>query len=75
MKTSRPSPLLAEFPFPAAADRRRAAEESLEGAPFEKKLITRPPEGLELQPIYPASEGGTNLAVPGVAVKWAVRCW
>lgn len=43
---------LDEFP-PATYDEwRRAAEESLKGAPFEKKLITSTPEGIKLQPIY-----------------------
>ena len=68
MKTSRPSPLLAEFPVPAPAEWRRAAEESLEGAPFEKKLITRTPEGIDLQPIYTAAEGGAITGNwPGLA--------
>lgn len=47
--------LFSEF---AAADEvawRTAAEESLEGAPFEKKLVTRTPEGIDLQPIYTAT--------------------
>ena len=38
------------------ADWRKAAEESLAGAPFEKKLITRTPEGIDLQPIYTAED-------------------
>ena len=44
--------LFAEF---APADEkawRAAAEESLEGAPFEKKLITKTAEGIDLQPLY-----------------------
>ncbi len=44
--------LFAEFPESTPADWRQAAEESLDGAPFEKKLITRTPEGIDLQPIY-----------------------
>lgn len=53
---SRPPTLFQEFPLPAAGEWRRVAEESLEGAPFEKKLVTRTPEGIDLQPIYTAAE-------------------
>ena len=42
----------AEFPASTRDDWRKAAEEFLAGAPFEKKLITRTPEGIDLQPIY-----------------------
>jgi methylmalonyl-CoA mutase len=44
--------LFAEFPASTPADWRKAAEEFLAGAPFEKKLITRTAEGIDLQPIY-----------------------
>ena len=35
-------------------DWRRAAEQTLKGVPFEKRLITRTYEGLQLQPLYDA---------------------
>ena len=44
--------LFAEFTPADEAAWRAAAEESLDGAPFEKKLITKTPEGIDLQPIY-----------------------
>jgi methylmalonyl-CoA mutase len=44
--------LFGEFQSATAAEWRQAAEESLAGAPFEKKLVTRTPEGIDLQPIY-----------------------
>jgi methylmalonyl-CoA mutase len=44
--------LFTEFPAATPADWRKVAEESLAGVPFEKKLITRTPEGIDLQPIY-----------------------
>jgi methylmalonyl-CoA mutase len=50
--TTAPKSLFAEFPASTPADWRKAAEEFLAGAPFEKKLITRTPEGIDLQPIY-----------------------
>jgi methylmalonyl-CoA mutase len=48
--------LLTEFTPASPADWRKAAEESLAGAPFEKKLVTRTPEGIDLQPIYTADD-------------------
>lgn len=52
--------------FPAADDAawRRAAEEALAGASFEKKLVTRTPEGIDLQPIY-SREDGEKLPLRG----------
>lgn len=44
--------LLGDFSPPTYAQWRAAAEELLKGAPFDKKLLTRTPEGIELQPIY-----------------------
>lgn len=43
---------------------RRAAEESLKGAPFDKKLVTPTPEGIKLQPIY-SDVSGSARVVPG----------
>jgi len=43
---------LDEFPSATYEEWRQAAEESLKGAPFDKKLITATPEGIKLQPIY-----------------------
>lgn len=43
---------LDEFPPATYEEWRQAAEESLKGAPFDKKLITSTPEGIKLQPIY-----------------------
>ena len=43
---------LEEFPPSTYEEWRQAAEESLKGAPFDKKLITSTPEGIKLQPIY-----------------------
>lgn len=60
--------LKAEFPPTPHAQWRAAAEESLEGAPFEKKLVTKLPEGIDLQPIYDAETAPPVVeAWPGVA--------
>ena len=44
--------LLSEFSIPTYQEWRQAAEETLKGVPFEKKLITKTYEGIDLQPIY-----------------------
>ncbi|MCS7008873.1 MAG: acyl-CoA mutase large subunit family protein, partial [Chthoniobacterales bacterium] len=54
---SQTTPLtLDEFPPVSYEEWRSEAIESLKGAPFEKKLITRTHEGIDLQPIYNASD-------------------
>lgn len=62
--TTAPQALFAEFPASTPADWRKAAEEFLAGAPFEKKLITRTPEGIDLQPIY------TQADLPRATETW-----
>ena len=44
--------LLSEFSIPTYKEWRQAAEDTLKGIPFEKKLITKTYEGIDLQPIY-----------------------
>ena len=61
-KTTAPT-LFADFPAATDAEWRAAAEEGLAGAPFEKKLITRTPEGIDLQPIYSHADG-EKLSLP-----------
>lgn len=55
--------LFADFPAATDADWRQAAEEGLAGASFEKKLITRTAEGIDLQPIYSRADG-EKLSLP-----------
>jgi methylmalonyl-CoA mutase len=64
MTTSTYEKLFEEFPATSPAEWRKAAEESLKGAPFEKKLVTRTPEGIDLQPIY-SREDGEKLPLKG----------
>lgn len=54
--TATASLTLDEFPETTYDVWRAAAEESLKGAPFEKKLITKTHEGIDLQPIYNRSD-------------------
>lgn len=58
---------LEEFPHPTYADWKKAAEEALKGAPFEKKLITQTPEGIALQPIYNREDLHLSEEWPGLA--------
>jgi methylmalonyl-CoA mutase len=57
--TTKPTSLFADFAAASPADWRKAAEESLDGAPFEKKLITRTYEGIDLRPIYTREDTAT----------------
>jgi len=41
-----------EFPLPSKEAWRAEAEATLKGAPFEKKLVTKTYEGIDIQPIY-----------------------
>jgi len=63
-------PLSELFPIPTPAEWRALAEAELKGAPFEKRLVTRTPEGIDLQPLYTATDReGLALAgsLPGFA--------
>lgn len=51
-----PEPLLAEFPPIDYDTWKKKAETDLKGAPFDKKLLTRLPEGITLQPLYTADD-------------------
>ncbi|HDP94421.1 MAG TPA: methylmalonyl-CoA mutase [Candidatus Aminicenantes bacterium] len=40
------------FPLHTYGDWKNAAEAGLKGAPFEKKLVSKTPEGIDIQPLY-----------------------
>jgi methylmalonyl-CoA mutase len=68
--TPPPLNLAEDFPPTEAAAWRAAAEAALKGAPFEKRLVTRTPEGIDLQPIYTREDAARlriPLAPPGMA--------
>jgi len=52
MTTDKEMKLADLFPFPSYQEWRQAAEETLGGVSFEKKLITKTYENIDLQPIY-----------------------
>lgn len=54
-----------EFPIPTKEAWRAEAEATLAGAPFEKKLVTKTSEGIDIQPIY-RREDLENLPNPGL---------
>lgn len=61
---------LTEFPASSPDEWRAAVEESLKGASFEKKLLTRTHEGITLQPIYTQADELANSLTgdwPGLA--------
>ena len=67
MSTANVPKLFAAFPAATPADWRKAAEDALAGAPFAKKLVTRTPEGIDLQPIYTAEDtAGLSEMWPGL---------
>ena len=47
---------LSEFSIPTYEDWKKAAEEALKGAPFDKKMFTKTYEDIDLQPIYNISD-------------------
>jgi len=50
------APTFTEFPVPGYQEWRDAAEAAIKGAPFEKVLVTRTHEGIDLQPMYRAED-------------------
>ena len=50
------APTFTEFPVPGYEEWRAAAEAALKGGSFEKRLITRTHEGIDLQPMYRAED-------------------
>lgn len=58
---------LEEFPPATPAEWRAEAERALKGAPFEKVLVARTPEGIDLEPIYHGDAPPPAGSLPGFA--------
>ena len=59
---------LEEFEAASYEQWRKEAEATLDGAPFEKKLVTRTFEGIDVQPIYSIDPESADFAgLPGLA--------
>jgi methylmalonyl-CoA mutase len=56
---------LDEFRSASPEEWRAAAEKLLKGAPFEKRMVTRTYEGIDLQPIYTAQAGAGSAVETG----------
>lgn len=68
--TPKRDPLFQEFPVPPLSEWKDAVQEDLKGADFEKKLVWKTMEGVDIQPLYTSSdlEGLDHLeTLPGVA--------
>lgn len=57
--------LFTEFPIPTYEEWKKEADALLKGAPFDKKMLTKTPEGIVLQPIYNQSDVASEPALPG----------
>jgi methylmalonyl-CoA mutase len=60
--------IAADFPPTSYAEWRSVVEAELQGVPFEKKLVSRTLEGLEIQPLYPTARwlsSGDASGFPG----------
>lgn len=77
--------LFEAFDKPACTAWRAAAEETLKGVPFDKKLLTPTPEGITLKPIYTAEDvagldvaglpGQTHLLRGATPAEYLARPW
>ncbi len=62
--------ILDDFPAVSYQQWRTMVEESLQGAPFEKKLVTHTYEGLQIQPVYARDNTAVEnhaIGLPGLA--------
>ncbi|MBO5781191.1 MAG: hypothetical protein J6R08_01855, partial [Opitutales bacterium] len=57
--------LFEEFRIPTYEEWKREAEALLKGAPFDKKMTTKTPEGIVLQPIYNKEDVKCEPSLPG----------
>lgn len=57
--------LFQDFAVPTYDEWRQAAEASLKGVPFDKKLLTRTYEGVVLQPLYFPADVAHQYTLPG----------
>jgi methylmalonyl-CoA mutase len=49
-----------DFPYTSFDEWKKVAEKDLKGQPFDKKLITKTYEGIDLQPIYTSEDINNN---------------
>src|SRR6202162_5617597 len=64
-----PLALAAEFPPTSQAEWRKLVEAALNGASFEKRLVSQTYDGVRVEPLYPRAAGANLIAgrTPGTA--------
>ncbi len=60
------SSLQEEFPVPSLDEWRALVEKQLQGAAFEKKLVTKTPEGVAVKPLYTGEDAREQSGFPGL---------
>ena len=63
--------LAADFPPTTESDWRRLVEAALKGVPFEKRLVSKTYDGLEVEPLYSRAVSA-NVVTGRSAVPWQV---
>lgn len=65
-------PLAAEFPPTSHAEWRNLVETALNGASFDKRLVSQTYDGLRIEPLYPRPAGANPLAGRKPGTPWTV---
>jgi methylmalonyl-CoA mutase len=65
-------PLAAEFPPATRKEWLALVEKSLQGAPFDKKLVSKTYDGLRIEPVYQRAERSWSVAGRSAAARWGV---
>jgi methylmalonyl-CoA mutase len=64
--------LAAEFPAGTRETWRKLVEGVLKGAPFDKRLVARTYDGLNIQPLYPRAADARPIAARAAGAPWTV---
>ena len=65
-------PLAAEFPPASREEWLALVEKSLQGAPFDKKLVSKTYDGLRIEPLYKRAERSRSVAGRTPSARWGV---
>ena len=65
-------PLAAEFPPVSREEWLALVEKSLQGVPFDKKLVSKTYDGLRIEPLYKRAEHARAVAGRAPSVRWGV---
>jgi methylmalonyl-CoA mutase len=70
------TPLAADFPTPDEAQWRALVDKILNGAEFDKRLVSKTLDGLAIKPLYTRADGRTAISVPApnrAGLGWDIR--